>query len=118
MLNGQLYNVELLFDVADMMEAKDMPLDSLRGAVGPDSFYWEDRNGKKLGPYQIMQDWEAAQKNEAWTDHVHSIKNADMSYPIWVTPDGFVFNGMHRLTKAFINGDKTIKVRVFDELPE
>jgi len=42
------------------------------------------------------------------------IKGADLSYPIIITHDMFVIDGMHRLTKSHLEGKKTIKAYVFD----
>jgi len=53
-----------------------------------------------------------------WAGHVVVIKKANLEIPIWVTGDGLVFNGMHRLTKAFLENIPHIKVKVFNQLPE
>jgi hypothetical protein len=86
--------------------------------VGEGHYFWEDRNGMKLGPAQILKDWEAAQQNPAWTDHVESIKRANLNNPIWAMKDGLVFDGMHRLTRAFIDKVAKVKIKIFEELPE
>ena len=116
-VGGKVYNVALLESVAETIESKKIPLPQLQEAVGEGHFYWVDRKGEKLGPHQLLEDWEAAQKNDAWVDHVETIKRADTANAIWMTSDGFVFNGMHHLTRAFLDGKKTILVKVFLELP-
>lgn len=117
-VQGKVYNVELLESSASKLEAQEMPLDQLAEAVAEGHYYWEDREGKKLGPADILKDWEAAQANEAWTDHVKTIKRANLANPIWQDKEGFVFNGMHRLTKAFLDAAPTILVKRFETLPE
>jgi hypothetical protein len=117
-VNGNIYNVELLESFAEQLESEEVPLEKLEEAVGEGHYYWEDRSGNKLGPSQILKDWEAAQRNEDWADHVATIKRADLSNPIWISADGHVFNGMHRLTRAFIDKVPTIKVKKFSSLPD
>ena len=47
------------------------------------------------------------------------ILDADLSFPIIMSDDGVVMDGEHRLVKALLNGDKTIKAVVLSakELP-
>lgn len=45
------------------------------------------------------------------------IKNADLSYPILMSPDGFILDRKHRLTKARAERVEKIKVIRFDEMP-
>ena len=117
-VGGKIYNVELLEALAEKVEAEPVPLEELREAVAEGHYYWIDRDGEKLGPHQLLQDWEAAQKNPAWADHVETVRRADLTNPIWVTENEFVFNGMHRLTRAFLDGAETIMARRFRELPK
>jgi len=41
--------------------------------------------------------------------HITSVNNADMSKPIILDEDGCIMDGRHRLMRAIINGDDTIK---------
>jgi hypothetical protein len=43
-------------------------------------------------------------------EHAQRILAADLEYPILVTPEGYVADGWHRLSKARIEGRKTILV--------
>ncbi len=115
---GRVYENARLQELAESLPVKEVSLDDVREAVGESHVYWEDRNGEQLAPFQIIQDWEAAQQNEAWADHIASIKRADLEQPIWMTKDGHVFDGVHRLTWAVINNAPTIKARIFDEIPD
>ncbi len=49
--------------------------------------------------------------------HINAINAADLSYPIIMDEDGEIMDGRHRVIKALINGDKTIKAVRFDENP-
>jgi len=46
------------------------------------------------------------------------VKKADLKYPIILTDYGFICDGWHRVVKAILKGDKTIKgIRLYD-MPE
>jgi hypothetical protein len=47
------------------------------------------------------------------TDYKRILK-ADLSYPIIISSDGFIVDGVHRLTKAYLKKIKTIKAYIFD----
>lgn len=117
-VGGKILDVEILKPYAEKFPTKLIETASLREAVSEGHYYWEDRNGEKLGPFQILQDPEAARNNPAWADHMQTIGRANLETPIWVTEDGHVFDGMHRLTRAFLDGVKQVKAKVFSEFPE
>ena len=54
----------------------------------------------------------------SFVEHVRSVIDADMSYPIILNEDGEVIDGRHRLAKAMLEGHETIKVKRFDKDPE
>ncbi|MBI2037620.1 MAG: hypothetical protein HYT15_01645 [Candidatus Magasanikbacteria bacterium] len=117
-IGKKLYNVEILEHFAEQLPTQEVPLNELTDAVSQGNYYWTDKNNNLLGPYNLLQDWEAAQKNEAYAEHVATIQHADLSNPIWKTADGQVFNGMHRLTRAFLDKAPTIRVKIFDSFPD
>jgi hypothetical protein len=43
-----------------------------------------------------------------FVEEVDRLLRADLSYPIILTPDGYVCDGWHRLAKAKLNGQETI----------
>ena len=49
--------------------------------------------------------------------HIEAVNTADLSYPIILDEDGDIMDGRHRLMKALLNGDKTIKAVRFDNNP-
>lgn len=117
-VGGKIYSNHLLLKLADTIPIQEVPLSRVSEAVGPRHSYWIDANGAILAPHTLLQDWKAAENNPAWADHVASIKRADLSNPIWITRDGHVFDGVHRLSRAVLENKATILVRVFDELPK
>ena len=49
--------------------------------------------------------------------HVQAVNTADLNYPIILDENGDIMDGRHRLMKALLNGDKTIKAVRFDNNP-
>lgn len=51
-------------------------------------------------------------------DHARLIAEADLSFPIILSSDGRVMDGMHRVAKAVLGGLKTIQAVRFEQDPE
>ena len=51
-------------------------------------------------------------------EHARLINEADLAYPIILSSDGGVMDGMHRVAKAAMEGRKTISARQFSQDPE
>jgi hypothetical protein len=117
-VGGKIYEIENLRAFAENIPITELTLDRLEGAVGEGHVYWIDREGRPLAPFQIISDWEAAQQTESWADHVESIKRANLADPIWMTREGHIFNGIHRLARAVIERRPSMKVRIFENLPD
>ena len=49
-----------------------------------------------------------------YTENIQRIRNADLSYPIFLTPKEQIIDGYHRILKAIQQEEKTIKAYVFD----
>lgn len=50
--------------------------------------------------------------------HAKLIEEADLKHPIILGADGRVMDGMHRVCKAWMNGDESIKAVRFETDPE
>lgn len=53
-------------------------------------------------------------KPDKYSDEIKRIKNADLKYPI-IIANGFVVDGVHRLTKAYLNKNETIRAYIFNK---
>jgi len=49
--------------------------------------------------------------------HMKRINDANLDYPIILDPDGTIIDGWHRIGKAMINGEQTIKARRLRVMP-
>ncbi len=50
--------------------------------------------------------------------HMRLIKDTDFNYPIILSSDGRLMDGMHRVAKALLEGQKTIEVVQFSQDPK
>ena len=49
--------------------------------------------------------------------HIIAVNNADLDYPIILDEDGEIMDGRHRIIKAMVTGEKSIKAVRFDINP-
>lgn len=49
--------------------------------------------------------------------HMNAVNSADLNMPIILDEDGEIMDGRHRIMKAMLNGEETIKAVRFDENP-
>ncbi|MBF84874.1 MAG: hypothetical protein CL489_10475 [Acidobacteria bacterium] len=47
--------------------------------------------------------------------HLYKLTHANFDYPIILDPEGYIMDGMHRLSKAFLERRETIPVVMFDK---
>ena len=113
-----LYNLEVVRTCASALPVVQVELNQLRGAVSEGQCYWQDRDGEFFGPFELLQDWVAAKHNPLWHSHVEIIERADLTDPLFITKEGIVFDGMHRLTRAFLEKKQRINAAIFDALPD
>ncbi len=50
--------------------------------------------------------------------HINAVNNADLKYPIILDEDGEIMDGRHRIIKAMVSGEKSIKAVRFDKNPK
>ncbi|NOY38191.1 MAG: hypothetical protein GXO83_11545 [Chlorobi bacterium] len=50
--------------------------------------------------------------------HARLIEHADLGYPVIMSPDHRIMDGMHRVLKALNTGLKTIDAVIFENTPE
>ena len=50
--------------------------------------------------------------------HVLDMQSVDMQYPVIMSPSGWIMNGWHRVSRAALEGKKTVKAVRLLKLPE
>jgi hypothetical protein len=124
---GRLVDVYKLIHFAEVLPEETMPIAELEDTLN--GYYWKDKNNDWLGPRQILEaignhtgtvNWEEIIQNyPAWEDEINKIKRADyQTHPILIIGKSDVIDGMHRLTKAKIDGTQQIKIKRFQSMPE
>ena len=91
------WDVDRLVDLARALPVKQIPVDSIWQI---DSAHWG-----RVTPRDLAE-------------HVRLIAETDPSYPIILSADGRVMDGMHRVVKAIMGGHTTIAAIQFEVQPE
>ena len=95
------WDVDKLIVLSKNLEVKQIPLTSIKEF---DENYWF--NGKDDNP-----------TCRAVTEHCKLIQETDFSYPIILSYDGSIMDGMHRVCKAHMEKRITIKAVQFEKDP-
>lgn len=93
-LGRHSWSVPRLFELARSLPVMDVPLDHL-------SLYY---TYEKLTLRDMVM-------------HLRAVNDADLNQPIILDEDGELMDGRHRLMRAMLNGESSIKVVRFDENP-
>lgn len=123
---GVTIDVYKLIKIAESLSPTLVPLSNFE-ALKTDKF-WHDSNGNWLGPEDIISLCKNNKNPHQLIDdesidfklreHLQKVLDADYHmYPI-ISIRGTVVDGIHRLTRAFIDGAENIQVRDFARLPE
>ena|SRR4030065_475523 len=88
------WSVPRLFELSKNLPVMDIPLDHL-------NIYY---TYSKLTLREMVM-------------HIKAIDEADLSFPIILDEDGDIMDGRHRIMKAMLIGDKTIKAVRFENNP-
>ena len=96
------WDVDRLIELTKDLPVKVVTLDSIRDV---DSDYWF-----KYGPVLPTV--------RSIVDHIRFVRDVDPSYPIILAADGRVMDGMHRVAKAILDGEATIRAVQFEIDPE
>jgi hypothetical protein len=85
---------------------------------------WEEAAGLPtydvpiIGMFTDVATWNGVPNYMEFLSHCKLILEADLSYPIILTPEGSIADGRHRLGKAIIEGHSTIKIQRLVSMPD
>jgi hypothetical protein len=94
------WDVDRLIELAERLPEEIVPLAAI---VELDSNYWFSH-----GSLSTVR---------AVVDHMRLVGAADLAHPIILDPGGGVMDGMHRVAKALLAGQETIKAKRLLTLP-
>lgn len=90
------WDVDRLIRLSAGLPCREVPLTQI---VEWDQAYWE------RSPLTVRE----------LAEHVRLVREADLAFPIILSADGRVMDGMHRVVKAFLIGRRTIHAVQFAE---
>ena len=100
--NGlRAWDVHRLLDLARDLPVVEMPLSEIREL---DEAYWFDHGGVPTC--------------RAIVEHAALINEADLAFPVILSSDGRVMDGMHRVAKAAMQGLASVRAKRFTRDPE
>jgi hypothetical protein len=96
------WNVHRLVEVSSTLPRERVPLSAIRELDEP---YWSDDPTKSITCRQIAE-------------HGRLIRDCDFAFPVILSSDGRVVDGMHRICKALLEGLSDIEAVRFLQDPE
>lgn len=99
--NRLIWDVHRLIELSRALPVVDVPLSSIAEL---DEVFW-------------FNDCDQAPTGRAVAEHAKLMEETDLEYPIILSADGRVMDGMHRVCKALVLGRETIKAVRFPSDP-
>ena len=96
------WNVHRLVELSSTLPRERIPLSVIRELDEP---YWDGDPTKSITCRQIAE-------------HARLIRDCDLAFPIILSSDGRVMDGMHRICKALVEGLNDIEAVRFLQDPE
>ncbi len=110
-MNNKKYSVDRLFKITKNIKVHKVPVIELIDHLKRKSWEFKREGVADIAPIEVI---DAPNKNRKFAKHHTKILNADMSYPILVYETdelSVIVDGLHRLSRAYIEKFPTIKVR-------
>jgi len=95
------WDVERLVKLTSDLPVLEIPLSSIEDI---DSVYWIGADGSSPTVRILVR-------------HMELVNGADLSFPVIIGADGRVMDGMHRVAKALLLGNATVRAVRFDVQP-
>jgi hypothetical protein len=95
------WDVDRLVEMSQSFPRERVPLSSISELEEP---YWANENTRQLTCREIV-------------DHARLMLDCDLAFPIILSSDGRVMDGMHRVCKALLNGFSEIEAVRFVQDP-
>jgi hypothetical protein len=96
------WNVHRLVELSSTLPRERVPLSAIRELDEP---YWDGDPSKSITCRQIAE-------------HARLIRECDFAFPVILSSDGRVMDGMHRICKALLEGHHDIEAVRFLQDPE
>jgi hypothetical protein len=110
-MNNNKYSVDRLFKITKNIKVHKVAVNDLLDHLKRKSWEYKREGVADIMPIEVI---DTPKKNRKFAKHYNRIITADISYPILVyDADDFsvIVDGLHRLSRAYIEKHPTIKVR-------
>lgn len=97
-----IWDCDRLVELSAGLPREMIPLESIREL---DEAYWGAEDGGRMTCREVVE-------------HMRLAQEADLSFPIILSSDGRVMDGMHRVAKAALEGRERIEAVRFRDDPE
>lgn len=97
-----IWDCHRLVELSADLPREMMPVESIRELDEP---YWGAEDGAGMTCREVVE-------------HMRLVRDADLSFPIILSADGRVMDGMHRVAKAVLEGRDEIEAVRFIDDPE
>lgn len=103
----KIYLVDLMIAYVNTVNYPSVDIDTSDYLQHLKAKCWR-KNGNKYSPIEVFN-------NPSFYEYdVNKIKNADLKYPI-IIHNGNIVDGMHRLSKAYLNKQRDLKAYIFND---
>ncbi len=118
-------DVYKLIHLAEKLDSEVVDISSLEHHKNDDC--WHDENGNWIGPYTLIALAKQCDgdfhkmvegQNKFMIKEIEKVEKADYEKYSLILIGNQLVDGMHRLTKAWIDGVGEIKIKRFEKLPE
>ncbi len=88
-----------------------------------DNLEWDVKDlwkySEDIEPEEIcINDIHLSTMDDDFDYNIIRVKTADMKFPILLTPEGYVADGMHRVLNVILSGGEKILAKKFTKMPE
>lgn len=97
-----IWYIDRLWELAAALPVEDLPISEVKVL---DEVCW------------FSDVWGVKPTCRAVIDHCRRIMDADLKYPVIVGPNGDILDGVHRIGKAMLRGEATVRAVRIKELP-
>lgn len=108
--NGIVYSVDMMLRYVNEMKPIKLKIKSKKLFPQLEEKIWKIGN-KFYPPFSVIKN----SKKKLFKDHLDRIKLSDISYPIIVKDNYLIVDGMHRLSKIYMDKIKHVYVYKLDE---
>jgi hypothetical protein len=107
--NGKCWEEKVLWETARVRPRYYLPVDYFMEVLKQDFWYsFEDDQGNPMMKIPTFG---------SILEHVRRVQNADLSFPIVLTPEGDIADGVHRLMRCMLEEKTTILCCRLEEMP-